>query len=118
MNMEDIEQLRQQIKKLRAKILLYESDNNAKLFYALQRKAGEMADVLNNNPLDEIDLNDSSKRFDRIKAMYEGAAELAVAIKTVGQAANVTGDEEKDVARIVARISVTPESISDVLNNR
>ena len=98
-------------------ISLYEQDGAAKLFYALNRKMGEMADRLNSTDLKTISLDDpKDKTFDRIKVIWNDAASIATAVKTLGETAGITNDEEKDTsARKYQRTS--PESIANVLGN-
>ncbi len=44
------------IDELKAKIALYEKNGAAKLFYALNRKMNEMAEMLNKQTLSSLDL--------------------------------------------------------------
>jgi hypothetical protein len=104
------------IKELQAKIALYEQDGVAKLYYSLNRKAGEMADLMNSNNLKNLDIDDpKSKTFDRLKVIWNDAASIATAVKQLGEIAGVTGDEEKDTKP--KRRITSPESIADVLGN-
>lgn len=88
------------IKELETKVAMYEQDGVAKLYYALNRKAGEMADLLNSNNLKNIDIDDpKSKTFERLQKIWKDAGELSSAVKILGETANVTGDEKKDTVR-------------------
>ncbi len=88
------------IKELEEKLKKYEENGVAKLYYSLSRKAWEMADLMNSTNLKTLDIDDAkSKTFDRLKIIWQDAASIAVAVKTLGEAAGVTGNEEKDVAR-------------------
>jgi len=88
---ETIESLKELLKK-------YEEDGVAKLYYSLRRKAWEMADLMNSTNLKNLDIDDpKSKTFDRLKIVWQDASNIAVAVKSLGEAAGVTGDEEKDV---------------------
>jgi len=116
---EDIKKLLKQEqaknKLLEQKISRYEENGPAKLFYSLNRKSWEMADLMNKSILTDIDISDpKDKSFDRLKVVWNDASDLAIAIKTLGDAAGITGNEEKDMAR---RRTTTPETISDVLGN-
>jgi hypothetical protein len=83
-----------------AKVLLYEQNGAAKLFYSLNRKMNEMADLMNKNNLGTMTIDDpKDKTFDRLKVIWNDAASIAVAVKTLGEVAGVTGDERKDVER-------------------
>ncbi len=105
----------EKIKELEARVQLYEQDGVAKLFYSLNRKAGEMADLMNANRLRDIPIDDpKNKAFDRLKAIWSDAASIATAVKQLGDIAGVTGDEEKDSQRKVIK-SYSPESIADAV---
>lgn len=105
------------IQELEKRISQYEGNGAAKLFYALNRKMAEMADRLNSTDLKTISLDDpKDKTFDRLKVIWNDAAGIATAVKALGESANITGDEEKDIS--VAKYKITtPESISNVLEN-
>lgn len=110
MNAED------KIKELEAKVSLYEQDGVAKLYYSLNRKAGEMADLMNSNNLKNLDIDDpKSKTFDRLKVIWNDAASIATAVKQLGEIAGVTGDEQKDTK--AKRTITSPESIANVFGN-
>lgn len=88
-----IEQLETQLKK-------YEENGVAKLYYSLNRKANEMAEVLNANDLKTLDIDDpKSKAFERLKVIWTGASEIAAAVRALGENAGITGDEKKDVEK-------------------
>ena len=98
-------------------IKMYEQDGAAKLFYALNRKMNEMADMLNKQSLATLDLTDAKdKSFERLKVVWNDAASIATAVKALGETAGVTGDKDKDEQLLKYRIT-TPESIADVLGN-
>lgn len=81
-------------------ISLYEQNGSAKLYYSLQRKMNEMADMLNKQNLANLDLVDAKdKSFDRLKIIWQDAASIAAAVKALGELAGVTGDEEKDIIK-------------------
>lgn len=97
-------------------ISYYEQDGSTRLYYALNRKQNEMADMLNKSNLSTLDLTDAKdKTFERLKIIWNDAANISGAVKALGDAAGITGDEEKDIAS--KRQRITPESISDVLGN-
>lgn len=82
------------------KVELYEQNGAAKLFYALNRKMNEMANLMNKTNLESLTLDDAKdKTFDRLKVIWNDASSLAQAAKTLGDAAGVTGNEEADVAK-------------------
>mgnify|MGYP003403219044 CR=1 FL=1 len=85
---------------LEAKLKLYEQNGSAKLFYALNRKANEMADLLNKTNLATLAIDDpKDKTFERLKIIWNDSASISTAIKELGDAAGVTGDEAKDVMK-------------------
>lgn len=122
-SMDESESLKQQLERankkivaLEAKIAGYECNGPAKLFYSLNRKQWEMADLMNREALTEIEIDDpKSKTFDRLKVIWKDAADLATAVNALGFALGITGDEDKDTS--ARRRTTTPESISDVLGN-
>ena len=88
------------IEELKAKIAIYEQNGAAKLYYALNRKMNEMADLMNRNNLGTMTIDDpKDKTFDRLKVIWNDASSIAVAAKTLGEVAGVTGDEKKDSER-------------------
>lgn len=96
----------------------YEQDGAAKLFYALNRKMNEMADMLNKQSLTTLDLADAKdKSFERLKVVWNDAASIATAVKALGETAGITNDEEKDTQASKYKAVTTPESISNVLGN-
>lgn len=94
--MTDIEK----IEELESKLALYEQNGAAKLFYSLNRKANEMADLLNKTNLSNLSLDDpKDKTFERLKVIWNDSASISTAIKELGISAGITGDEDKDVAK-------------------
>lgn len=95
-----IARLLRQNESLREQLSRYEQNGAAKLYYALNRKQNEMADLLNGKLLKDLNLDDpKDKTFDRLKVIWNDASDLATAVKTLGEVAGVTGDEKKDVAK-------------------
>ena len=89
----DVETLTQRLK-------LYEQNGSAKLYYALNRKMNEMANLLNKVNLGSLDIGDKNdKTFERLKVMWNDAEGIASAVKTLGEVAGVTGKEEEDIER-------------------
>jgi hypothetical protein len=78
----------------------YEMNGATKLFYSINRKSNEMANLLNANPLDDVNVGDKdSKSFERIFKILEKCETIANSIKSLGEIAGVTGDEEKDLGK-------------------
>lgn len=102
----------QSIEELKAKIALYETNGAAKLFYSLNRKMNELADMLNRQSLATLDIADAKdKSFERLKIAWNEAAGIATAVKALEATAGITNDEAKDTQIPVFR--VTPESMAD-----
>jgi hypothetical protein len=96
---ESIEDLKDKIVLTDAeKVLLYEQNGAAKMYYALNRKMNEIADLLNDSSLNGIDL-EKGKTFDRIFKLLEKSEVISNAAKSLGSIAGVTGNEEEDVAK-------------------
>ena len=90
----------EKIKELESKLALYEENGAAKLYYSLNRKMNEMADVMNKNNLGNMTINDpKDKTFDRLKLIWNDAASIASGVKALGELAGITGDENKDIKR-------------------
>lgn len=83
---------------LQKKIKLYEQNGAAKLFYSLNRKMNEMADLMNSKNLSNISVDDpKDKTFDRLKIIWQDAASIAQSVDALGKLAKVTGKEEEDI---------------------
>ena len=103
---EEIEKLEKEIKELKKsndylnrRCLFYEN-GDAKLYYALQRKMSEMANTLNRQNLEDIDLDDrNSKAFDRIVTILQKCETISASASALGAIAGVTGDEPKDTTK-------------------
>jgi septation ring formation regulator EzrA len=92
--------LEKEIQNLESKLKAYEENGAAKLFYSLQRKANEMADLLNGNSLARINLDDpKDKSFDRIFKILEKSQTVSESIKALRESAGITGNEKADVER-------------------
>tara|TARA_R110000868_G_scaffold355201_2_gene616611 strand:- start:2819 stop:3166 length:348 start_codon:yes stop_codon:yes gene_type:complete len=102
----------QSIEELKAKIALYETNGAAKLFYSLNRKMNELADMLNRQSLATLDIADAKdKSFERLKIAWNEAAGIATAVKALEATAGITNDEARDTQIPIFR--VTPESMAD-----
>lgn len=88
------------VTELKAKLALYEQNGGAKLYYSLNRKMNEMADLMNRHTLSSMPIEDpKDKTFDRLKVIWNDAASIANAVKELGKVAGITGDEEKDIEK-------------------
>jgi len=110
------EQSQKKIELLEKKIASYEGNGPAKLYYSLNRKQWEMADLLNKENLTDLDIDDpKSKTFDRLKIILKEGSEMGVAVNSLGMALGITGDEDGDVKRPKRR--TTPEAIADEIGD-
>ena len=88
--------LKSKIAKLEEKLSKYEDNGMAKLYYSLNRKANEMADLMNAISLKDLDIDDpKSKSFDRLKVIWQGASEIAISLTQLGQMAGVLKTDKK-----------------------
>lgn len=99
---------------LKKKLQKYEENGAAKLYYALNRKMWEMADILNNTNLKNVPLDDpKDKTFERLKVLWNDSSSISNAVQILGNSIGITNDEDKDVKN--SRRRTTPESIADEL---
>ena len=104
------------IEELKKIISLYEQNGIAKLYYSLNKKMNEMADLMNKKNLSELLIDDpKDKTFDRLRAIWGDAASIATAVDALGKLAGVTGDEDRDVSP--RKRVTTPESIAENIGN-
>ena len=88
------------IEELQLELNKYEENGPAKLYYALNRKMNEMAELLNKTSLSTINLEDKdSKSFDRLFKLLEKSQVISNAAEAVKGFAGITGSEKDDVAR-------------------
>ena len=91
------EYLSSKISKLEEKLAKYEDNGMAKLYYSLNRKANEMADLMNAISLKDLDIDDpKSKSFDRLKVIWQGASEIAISLTQLGQMSGVLKADKKE----------------------
>lgn len=86
------------IQELKDKLKLYEQNGAAKLYYSLNRKMNEMADLMNSKNLNTISVDDpKDKTFDRLKIIWQDASSIATSVDALGKLAKITGVEEDDI---------------------
>ena len=91
--MAEIDELKERLKK-------YEENGVAKLYYALSRKAWEMADMLNSINLKNISIEDGKdKSFERLRYIINDSSGIAAAVKALGDSAGITGNEKEDIEK-------------------
>lgn len=104
------------IDELKRQLSLYEQNGPAKLYYSLNRKANEMADILNSLSLNSLDLSDpKDKTFERMKIIWNDASSITTSITSLAMAIGITGNEKEDIKQV--RVITTPESIANQLGD-
>lgn len=113
-----IKDLEKQIAYLQGRNAYYEQDGIGKLYYSLQRKANEMADLLNDNILTTRMLEDpKDKTFERLQKIWTDAESVSSAIKSLGVLAGIgqeTIENKKEVVQ-VNRKPFSPENMADAV---
>lgn len=88
----------EELEQLKAKVKMYEQNGAAKLYYALNRKMNEMADMLNANSLTGINLDDpKDKSFDRVFKILEKSETVSNSATSLKIFAGISGNEEVDI---------------------
>lgn len=116
--LDKIKDLEKQIAYLQGRNAYYEQDGIGKLYYSLQRKANEMADLLNDNILTTRMLEDpKDKTFERLQKIWTDAESVSSAIKSLGVLAGIgqeTIENKKEVVQ-VNRKPFSPENMADAV---
>jgi len=113
-----IKDLEKQIAYVQSKLDYYEKDGISKLYYSLQRKANEMAELLNKTSLTAIDIDDPKiKTFERLQKIWVDAGTISASIKAlevlagIGQEATI---EKKEVVQVNKK-PFSPENMADAV---
>jgi hypothetical protein len=115
-----IKDLEKQVAFLQAKNAYYEQDGVGKLYYSLQRKANEMADLLNDNKLTSLMLSPDDpkdKTFERLQKVWSDAESVSNAIKSLGVLAGIgqeSKDDKKEQTQVI-RKPFSPENMADAV---
>jgi hypothetical protein len=111
-----IKDLEKQIAYLQGKNNYYEQNGISKLYYSLQRKANEMADLLNDNKLTSTMIEDpKDKTFERLQKIWTDAESVSSAIKSLGVIAGIGQDLEKKEVAQVNKKPFSPENMADAV---
>ena len=82
------------------RVLSYEQNGVAKMYYALNRKMNEIGDLFNATALNDINIEDvKDKSFDRIFKLIEKSEAIANAATSLKSFGGITGVEDADVAK-------------------
>jgi hypothetical protein len=115
-----IKELEKQIVFLQNKNAYYEQDGVGKLYYSLQRKANEMADLLNDNKLTSLMLSPDDpkdKTFERLQKVWSDAESVSNAIKSLGVLAGINQEvaaDKKEIVQVVKK-PFSPENMADAV---
>jgi hypothetical protein len=111
-----IKDLEKQIAFLQSKNNYYEQNGVSKLYYSLQRKANEMADLLNDNKLTSTMIEDpKDKTFERLQKIWTDAESVSNAIKSLGVIAGVGQETDKKEVVQVNKKPFSPENMADAV---
>ncbi len=92
-----IDDYKKQVAYLEGKLIKYEEDGISKLYYSLNRKAYEMADILNSIILKNIPLDDpKDKTFDRIRAIIGDSSDVATAVEALGKSLGIIRESKEE----------------------
>ena len=109
-----IKDLEKQIAYLESKNAYYQQDGIGKLYHALNRKANEMAELLNKTSLTSIDIDDPKiKTFERLQKIWVDAGTISESIKSLEVLAGINQDDKKEVVH--NRRPFSPENMADAV---
>jgi len=113
-----IKDLEKQIAYLQVKNAYYEQDGIGKLYHALNRKANEMAELLNKTSLTAIDIDDPKiKTFERLQKIWVDAGTISASIKALEVLAGIgqeTATDKKEVVQVNKK-PFSPENMADAV---
>jgi len=113
-----IKDLEKQISYLQGKNSYYEQDGIGKLYHALNRKANEMAELLNKTSLTAIDIDDPKiKTFERLQKIWVDAGTISSSIKALEVLAGINQEIKEDKKEItqINRKPFSPENMADAV---
>jgi len=113
-----IKDLEKQVAYLQGKNAYYEQDGIGKLYHALNRKANEMAELLNKTSLTAIDIDDPKiKTFERLQKIWVDAGTISASIKALEVLAGINQEVAADKKEIVqvAKKPFSPENMADAV---
>ena len=112
-----IKDLEKQVAYVQSKLDYYEKDGISKLYYSLQRKANEMAELLNKTSLTAIDIDDPKiKTFERLQKIWVDAGTISASIKALEVLAGIGQEatEKKEVVQVNKK-PFSPENMADAV---
>ena len=103
---------------MQGKNAYYEQDGIGKLYHALNRKANEMAELLNKTSLTAIDIDDPKiKTFERLQKIWVDAGTISASIKALEVLAGIgqeTTTEKKEIVQVNKK-PFSPENMADAV---
>ena len=118
MSEDKIKDLEKQIAYLQSKNNYYEEDGIGKLYHALNRKANEMAELLNKTSLTAIDIDDPKiKTFERLQKIWVDAGTISASIKALEVLAGINQEvtvDKKEIAQVNKK-PFSPENMADAV---
>jgi hypothetical protein len=116
MSEDKIKDLEKQIAYLQGKNDYYEQDGIGKLYHALNRKANEMAELLNKTSLTAIDIDDPKiKTFERLQKIWVDAGTISASIKALEVLAGIGQEADKKEVVHVNKKPFSPENMADAV---
>jgi CheY-like chemotaxis protein len=113
-----IKDLEKQVAYLQGKNAYYEQDGIGKLYHALNRKANEMAELLNKTSLTAIDIDDPKiKTFERLQKIWVDAGTISASIKALEVLAGINQEvaaDKKEIVQVVKK-PFSPENMADAV---
>jgi len=113
---EKIKELEKSNAYLMGRLAYYEQNGSVKLYYSLQRKANEIAELLNANQLTNNMLEDpKDKTFERLQKIWTDAESVSTAIKSLGVIAGIGQETDKKETVQVNKKPFSPENMADAV---
>lgn len=111
-----IKDLEKQIAYLEGKNSYYQQDGIGKLYHALNRKANEMAELLNKTSLTAIDIDDPKiKTFERLQKIWVDAGTISASIKELEVLAGINSGVVDIKKEQQTRKPFSPENMADAV---
>ena len=112
-----VKALEQQNEFLKNQLSYYEQDGTTKLYFSLQRKANEMAELLNRTNLVNVELIDpKDKSFERLQKLWADAGTITESIKALEVLAGINQEPKVSKKEIqVAKKPFSPENMADAV---
>lgn len=110
---ETIEDYKKKVAVLEQKLAKYENHGGVRLYYSLNRKLNEIADVLNSVTIkEELNADGKDKTFERLRALWTDAEKIVTATQSIASMLKLTFDEDKDLNKKIPFIETVAETRS------